>query len=173
MNTREISLATIIAALYVALVIVLAPVSFGPIQLRLADCLIPLAALLGWPAIAGVSLGAFLGNAYYFLGPIDVVFGAIANFIAAVIIFRLRYKLLMACIAGSTAIGLIVGGYLWTYFPPPNVGMAMPAWLAMIVSITLSSLVAVAVIGYLVVRALASSSLKGLLQSRGIRTYIN
>ena len=85
METREITLAAVIAALYAALVIVLAPISFGPIQLRVADCLIPLAALLGTPAIIGVSLGAFIGNAYFmqFTGPIDVIFGALANLVAA------------------------------------------------------------------------------------------
>ncbi len=121
METREITLAAVIAALYAALVIVLAPISFGPIQLRVADCLIPLAALLGMPAVVGVSLGAFIGNAYFmqFTGPIDVIFGALANLVAGWLIFRMRRTLLQACLAGSAVIGVIVGGYLWIYFPPP------------------------------------------------------
>lgn len=48
-----------VAALYAALMMVLAPVSFGPIQLRVADCLIPLSAILGWPVNLGVSFDAF------------------------------------------------------------------------------------------------------------------
>ncbi|MFB0558802.1 MAG: QueT transporter family protein [Candidatus Bathyarchaeia archaeon] len=175
MNTREISLASVVAALYAALVIFLAPISFGPVQLRVADCLIPLAALVGWPAVAGVSLGAFLGNAYFvsFTGPIDVVFGAVANLIAATLIFRLRHRLLPACVAGSVAVGVIVGGYLWIYFPPPPImGLNMPVWLAMIASITLSSVVAVSGIGYLLVKALSASGLREILESRGLKTYI-
>ena len=173
-DTKEISLAAVIAALYAALVIVLAPVSFGPIQLRIADCLIPLAAVLGWPAVLGVSLGAFIGNAYFihFTGPIDVVFGALANLVAAAMIFRLRRRLLPACVAGSFAIGIVVGGYLWIYFPPPDImGLSLPIWLAMMVSITLSSLVAVAGVGYLLVRALSSSGFREILESRGLKTY--
>lgn len=173
MNVREISLSAVLAALYAALVIVLAPISFGPVQLRVADCLIPLAAMLGWPAVFGVSLGAFVGNAYFFLGPMDVVFGAIANLVAATIIFKLRRRLLPACTAGSIAIGTIVGGYLWIYFPPPDImGLNLPVWGAMMASITISSIIAIAGIGHLLVRTLAASGFVEVLESRGLRTYL-
>ena len=82
MKTKEISLIAVIAALYATMVIVLAPMSFGPVQLRFADVLIPLAAILGLPAVYGVALGAFVANAYWFMSPIDVVFGALANLVA-------------------------------------------------------------------------------------------
>ena len=174
METREITLAAVIAALYAALVIVLAPISFGPVQLRVADCLLPLAAAFGWPAVVGVSLGAFIGNAYFmqFTGPVDVVFGALANLVAGYLIFRLRGMLLMACLAGSVAVGVIVGGYLWIYFPPPDIlGLSLPVWAGMMASITLSSFVAVAVIGYTLLRALRASGFLEMLESRGLRTY--
>jgi uncharacterized membrane protein len=166
----------VIAALYAALVIVLAPVSFGAIQLRVADCLIPLAAMLGWPAVFGVSRGALIGNAYFmhFTGIIDVVFGALANLVAAAVVFQFRRRLLPACVAGSFAIGVIVGGYLWIYFPPPDImGLNLPVWLAMMVSIGLSSLIAVTVIGYLLVGALRASGVKEILESQGLRTYLD
>jgi uncharacterized membrane protein len=169
METREITLAAVIAALYAAIVIILAPISFGPIQLRVADCLIPLAALLGWPAIIGVSLGALIGNAYFFLGAIDVVLGALANLLAAAIIYRFKERLLPACLAGSLIIGLIVGGYLWIYFPPPSIGgLVLPVWLAMMVSIALSSAIAVSILGYLLVKALETSEFVEILRSRGL-----
>ncbi len=174
MESREITLASVIAALYAALVIVLAPISFGPLQLRVADCLLPLAAPFGWPAVVGVSLGAFIGNAYFmqFTGPIDVVFGAIANLVAGYLIFRLRRAILRACLAGSLAVGVIVGGYLWIYFPPPDIlGLSLPVWAGMITSITISSVVAVAVIGYTLVQALRASGFLEMLESRGLRTY--
>ena len=172
MNLREVSLTAVVAALYAALVIVLTPVSYGPIQLRVADCLIPLAALLGWPAVFGVSLGALVGNAYYFLGPLDVVLGPLANLLAAAFIYRLRARLLPACIAGSFVVGSVVGSYLWVFFPPPDVGFGLPVWAGMMVSLTLSSLVAVAVMGYTLVTALRSSGLSRLLEARGVRTFL-
>lgn len=161
MNSRELSITAIIAALYAALVIVFAPISFGPIQLRVADCLIPLSALIGIPAVAGVGLGALIGNMYWFLSPIDVFFGPIANLLAGYIILKLRNRLFLGCIAASFIIGGTVGGYLWMFFPPPSIlGVNLPVWFAMIISITLSSLVAVAGIGYLLLQALKRTNLR-------------
>ncbi len=169
MRIVDISLAAILAALYATLVIVLAPISFGPVQLRVADCLIPLAALLGWPAAVGVSLGALIGNLYFFLGPMDVIFGALANLLAGMLIWKMKRNLLVACAAASLVIGVVVGGYLWLFFPPPDIfGFSLPIWLAMMVSISLSSLIAVSVLGYGLVRSLEASGLKKLLESRGI-----
>ena len=37
--------------------------------------------------------------------------------IAATIIFMLRNRQFLACVLGSLPIGIIVGGYLWTFFP--------------------------------------------------------
>ena len=158
MKTKEISLIAVIAALYAAMVIVLAPISFGPVQLRLADVLIPLAAILGLPVVYGVTLGAFVANAYWFMSPIDVVFGALANLVAGYIIYRYKDNLVQASAIASVVIGIMVGGYLWMFFPPPSIlGLQLPAWLGMIISISLSSLVAVAFLGVALVKLLQQS----------------
>jgi uncharacterized membrane protein len=172
-KTSEITLAIVFSSLYAVLLVALAPISYGPIQLRVADCLIPLAALFGWPVISGVTIGCFLGNAYYWLGPQDVVFGTIANLIAATIIFVLRNRQFVACVLGSFPIGIIVGGYLWIFFTPPEIfGLELPVWGAMIASITISTLIAVAGIGYLILKALSSSSVSMALKSYGVKVYI-
>jgi uncharacterized membrane protein len=173
MKTSEISLAIILTSLYAVLVIVLAPISFGPIQLRVADCLIPLAALFGLPAIIGVSAGCFIGNAYMWLGPQDVILGTVANLVGATIIYALRKRQLLACVAGSLPIGVIVGGYLWFFFgfEAEFFGLQIPVWGAMIGSITISTLVAVAGIGYLVLLALSRSGITDTLKSRGLKVY--
>lgn len=154
MESRELALTAVFSALYAVLVVTLAPISFGPVQLRVADCLIPLAAVFGWPVIVGISTGCFIGNAYYWLGVHDVVLGPVANLVAATIIFLLRKRPFLACVVGSLPIGIIVGGYLWIFFPPPDVLGFLPVWAAMVVSITVSSLIAVAGIGYAVLKVL-------------------
>jgi biotin transporter BioY len=171
MDTRDLSLSAIFAGLYAILVVVLAPISFGPVQLRVADCLIPLAALFGWPVVAGVTVGCFLGNAYYWLGPYDVVFGPVANLIAASVILLLRKRRLLACVVGALPIGVIVGGgYLWLFFPPPDIfGLNLPTWAAMMISITISSLIATAVIGYSLLTILSRQSIVEPLKSRGLK----
>jgi len=161
MDTKEISLAAIIAAIYASLVILMAPISFGPIQMRLADCLIPLAALFGMPAIFGLGLGAFIAKAYWFLSPIDIVLGSIANIIAGYIMFKLKKREFLGCVLASLVVGVIVGGYLWLFFPPPDIfGLNLPVWLAMIVSITLSSLITIAGIGYILLGILKKYNLE-------------
>ncbi len=173
MRTSELSLTVVFASLYAILVVALAPISFGPVQLRVADCLIPLAALFGWPVIAGVTVGCFMGNAYFWLGPYDIIFGPIANLVAATIIFLLRKRQFPACVVGSLPIGLVVGSYLWVFFPPPDIfGLNMPIWSAMIVSITISTLIAMAVIGYAILKALSRPNIINPLRSYGLKVYV-
>jgi uncharacterized membrane protein len=158
MNTKKLSLTAIIAALYATIVILLAPISYGPIQLRIADALIPLAALLGLPAVYGVTVGALIANTYWLLSPIDVVLGAIANLVAGYLIYRYKSQIVLASLAASVVIGLIVGGYLWLFFPPPNIiGLQIPAWLGMMISITLSSIIAITFMGLTLLKLLESS----------------
>lgn len=146
------------------------PTIYGPIQLRVADCLIALAALLGYSVIIGVTVGCFLTNTYYFIGPQDVLFGPVANLIAASVVFALRRHRLAACVAGAFPVGIIVGGYLWIFFPPPEVLNVLPVWAGMMVSITISSLVSVGVIGYLLISVLSRPGVIEPLRSRGLKT---
>jgi len=173
LDVREISLTAISAALYAVLLILLAQISFGPIQLRIADCIIPLAALFGWPWIWGVTLGCFIGNliggmmVFGFLNPTDIILGSIANLIAAYTIFRLRDHRLIGCILGSIIIGVIVGGYLWLFVPAPDIGLAyLPVWAAMIISITGSSLIAIAIIGYVLLLTMSRLGISEIARSR-------
>lgn len=175
-DSRDLTSTAIFAALYVVinileLFVVGSPVfTYGPIQLRVADALIALAALFGWPVIGGVTLGCFVTNAYYFLGAPDVILGPVANLVAALIVMLLRKHKLFACVVGALPIGVIVGGYLWMFFPPPDIFGALPAWAGMIISITVSSLIAVAVIGYILLSTLSRPQVLVPLKSRGLKT---
>ena len=176
LDSRDLTLTAVFAALYAVINIVQTisvgnPTIYGPIQLRVADFMIALAALFGWPIIGGVTLGCFLTNAYYFIGAPDVILGPIANLIAACLVLFLRKRRLLACVVGALPIGFIVGGYLWLVFgfQPPEVLSALPAWAAMIVSITISSLIAVAVIGYTLLSVLSRPGIIEPLKSRGLK----
>jgi len=174
LDSRDVALTAIFAALYVIvnvlqMVSVGNPTVYGPVQLRVADCLIALAALLGYPVIGGVTAGCFLTNAYYFIGVQDVLFGPIANFIAAIIVFQFRKHRFMACVAGALPIGFVVGGYLWIFFPPPEILGTLPVWAGMIASITISSLIAIAIIGYLLLSVLSKPNILEPLKSHGLK----
>ena len=126
MKARFISLSALFTALYAVGVIVLAPISFGVIQCRVADALIALSTVFGWPVIIGVTLGCIAANLYGGLGLVDVVGGSLANFLAAwlgyIIAKRFgttRKTLFIATLTQSATIGLVVGGYLWILFNLP------------------------------------------------------
>ena len=173
MKTNEVSLTIVFTSLYAVLVIALGTMGQGPVQLRVADCLIPLAVLFGWPVIVGVTAGCFVGNSFVWLGTEDVVFGTIANLIAATIVFLLRKRQLLACTVGSLPIGFIVGSYLWLFFDfqVDIFGLLIPSWAAMIASVTLSTLIVMSGIGYAILKALSGSSFIQVFKSWGIKVY--
>jgi uncharacterized membrane protein len=175
-DSRDLILSSVFAALYVTMNVVQSvtignPTIYGPIQLRLADCLIPLAALLGVPVVGGVTVGCFLSNAIYFLAPQDVVFGPIANLVAATVVFLMRRHRFLASVLGAFPIGLIVGGYLWAIpgMQAPQVLAVLPVWVAMMVSITTSSLIVMAGVGYSLLLVISRKGVIEPLKSRGLR----
>jgi uncharacterized membrane protein len=176
MDARDIGLTAIFTTLYVVVNVIQMTAAggytiYGSVQLRIADCLIALSALLGWPVVIGVTFGCLLTNAYYFLGPVDVILGPTANFIAASLILLLHKRQLLACVIGALPVGFIVGGYLWIFpfIPIPTVLQYLPAWIAMITLITASSLIAIAVIGYALLRFMSRPTIIEPLKSRGLK----
>ena len=73
----------IIAAIYAVLCLVTQPISFGPIQLRVAEALTLLPFLFP-EAVWGVTLGCLIANIFGSGFIIDIVFGTLATFLAAI-----------------------------------------------------------------------------------------
>jgi len=79
----------VIAAVYVALVLVLSFISFGPFQVRVAEALAILP-VFGPVAVWGIGLGCFIANLASPYGALDTVVGTLASVIAAILTYRLR-----------------------------------------------------------------------------------
>jgi uncharacterized membrane protein len=80
--------------MYVVLGVVFSPVSYGLINLRVANVLVGLVPLLGWPAIIGQTLGVFITNQPALgdpLGPIDLI-NVLPTFVFTWVVWRLRKK---------------------------------------------------------------------------------
>lgn len=77
-----------VAALYTVLCLVLAPISFGAIQVRLAEalCLLP---IFGGEYILALTLGCFLSNLLVTGFP-DILFGTLATLLACLVTYALR-----------------------------------------------------------------------------------
>ena len=135
----------VFAALYAVGVIVLAPISFGIWQVRLADALLPLAIIFGWPCALGLSLGCLVANVYGGLGIIDILGGSFANIVACSLAWRIGrgtsiYKRFLATIAITLTVTIIVGGYLTLLFAvPPEFGL---------VGVFVGEIIAVNIIGF-------------------------
>ena len=82
-KTRKLVVSALIAAIYAALTLGLAPISYGPIQARLSEVMVLLAFIDPF-YIWGLTLGCFIANG---LGPdaaYNIVFGVPATFISVV-----------------------------------------------------------------------------------------
>ena len=78
-----------IAALYVVLTLLFAPISFGEMQVRVAEALTILP-LFTPAAVPGLFLGCLLANILGGAIVYDVIFGSLATLIGAVLGYRLR-----------------------------------------------------------------------------------
>ena len=88
-KTRLMTESALIAAVYVALVLLFKPISFGAIQFRIAEalCILPFFSL---SAVPGLALGCLLGNFFSGAAMPDVVFGTLATLLAAILSYKLR-----------------------------------------------------------------------------------
>jgi uncharacterized membrane protein len=153
-NSRGVALAAVLAALYSGYVFYFAVTSFGPLQVRVVDALLPLSVLFGLPAIVGVTIGGFIGNLLGSpFGLVDYVGGPTANFIAASLawtITRRKFKgaWLSAIIIEIIAVTVIVGSYLVALASPPGV----PLWVGW-VEFAGSEIVEIGILGYPLLKA--------------------
>jgi len=89
--------ASAIAAIYVVLTMMFAPIAFGPVQFRIAEALCILPCFTS-AAVPGVVIGCFLANLLCGAAAMDVVFGTVATLIGAVGSYALRKTRWAVCI---------------------------------------------------------------------------
>ncbi len=171
MKAMDLALAAVIASTYALLVYLLPFISFLVFQVRVADALLPLSILLGWPAVVGVTLGCAVANLMApwgipFLVAVDACLGSMANFVASYVAMRIgnisklespvRFQL--ACIIANLIVTFIVGSYVpllvnWAF------GEIIPIWIGWS-GVFLGELVAINILGYSLVLALQRLKIK-------------
>jgi len=167
-KSTAVTLTAAFGALYAVGVVVLAPVSFQVFQVRVADALLPLSILFGWPAILGLALGTFVANLFGGLGPVDIVGGFLANLLAGYVAWRIalnrgRWRVVIAVGLQVLVVTLIVGTYLSYLFAIPlQIG-----WLG----VMLGSIVAIGFLGSLLLFALSDDRIASILGRYGVTVY--
>lgn len=106
-RTEQLAQGAVIAALYVALTMLFAPVSFGAVQVRIAEVLTILP-LFTPAAIPGLFIGCVIANLLGGAIVWDVLFGSLATLIGAALGYRLRFNRWLVPIPAILANTLII-----------------------------------------------------------------
>jgi uncharacterized membrane protein len=180
-RSRNLTLAAVFGALYAALVVVFAPVSNLPIQVRVADALMPLAILFGWPVILGLGIGTVVGNfaADSITGfpsgsiPLDIVGGSLVNLLAGFLAWKIglqSWKVrswnaswIIATLVETALVSAVVGGYLSIVFPQL---LALS-----ILGILVGEVVAINIGGFVLLNIIGRARYLDLFRSWGIKIY--
>ena len=180
-RSRNLALAAVFGALYAALVIGFAPISNLPIQVRVADALMPLAILFGWPVILGLGIGTVVGNfaADSLTGfpsasiGLDIVGGSLVNLLAGLLAWKIGQQnwrvrnwnasWFIATLVQTALISVVVGGYLSIVF-------AIPLVLS-ILGILAGEIVAINIGGFVLLNIIGTSRSLELLRSWGLQIY--
>jgi len=180
-RSRNLALTAVFGALYAALVIGFAPISNLPIQVRVADVLMPLAILFGWPVILGLGIGTVVGNfaADSLTGfpsasiGLDIVGGSLVNLLAGFLAWKIGQRSLrirnwnaswfIATLIETALISVVVGGYLSVVFSIPLV--------LQFLLILAGEIVAINVGGFVLLNIIAASRSLELFRSWGLQIY--
>ena len=143
--TSKLVKVALVAAIYAVLTIILAPISYGPIQFRLSEILV-LLAFIDPMHIIGLTLGCFLSNIFGGYGLMDIVFGTLATFLSvSAISLTAKYikskniSLIISSLWPTIFNGIIVGWVL-------SVTVELPLFLTML-QVGIGEFVVVTIIG--------------------------
>lgn len=136
-----------IAAIYVVLTMVFAPISFGPIQFRISEilCILP---YFTPAAVPGVFIGCLISNLLCGAAPLDVVFGSLATLIGAMGSYALRENKWMVCVPPIVSNTLIIPWVLRFAYGAPDMVLFM------MLTVGIGEILAIGVLGNLLLLTL-------------------
>ncbi len=121
---QKLCRAAVVGALYAAVTLLLAPISYGNIQCRVSEAL----CILPWffpETTWGLFVGCILANLLGGNGPLDVVFGSLATLFACLVTARIRPRSL-ALLPPVIVNGVMVGAMLAYVITPESFWASFP-----------------------------------------------
>ncbi len=167
-QAKKIAFVAMYAALYAALVVVLGAISYGPVNLRIADAMLAVVPLIGFAGVLGHTLGVFVANIFSTVGVIDLL-NTIPSFVMSFVVYYVYkrtqndYSILATCIAYSLVLGTTVGWMLSAVYGLPL--------LATIVYVMIGNIIVTTVIGWPIFKILKKAGVFRWFQDQ--RTYVN
>ncbi len=112
------------AALYAVLTIGLAPLSYGPVQVRVSEFM-TLLAYYDRRFVPGLTVGCFLANIGSPFGLPDMIIGTLATFIG-LYLMRFCHSALLASLMPVLSNGILIGAELWALAQlPPGISVGL------------------------------------------------
>ena len=145
-DPKTLTRAAVIAALYAALTLLLAPISYGAMQVRVSEGLTLLPVLFPEAAPA-LFVGCLLANLLGGSALPDIVLGSLTTLVAALLTRRLRGNRLLAALPPVVLNGLVVGALVHLLYTPE-----IPMALCMLY-VAVGEAIACYVVGFLVLAA--------------------
>ncbi len=142
--------AALIGTIYIVLIYIFQPISFGPIQFRAAEALTVLPVIFP-EAVLGLFVGVLLSNLLFGLGLWDIIGGSLVTLLAAYITYRYRHSWI-AYASPVVFNAFLISIYLHFIY-------AQPYWLV-VASIGISEAVVVILLGIPLVKLLKSTIAK-------------
>lgn len=142
--------AAMIAAVYIVLTMMFAPIGFGPVQFRVSEalCVLP---YFTPAAVPGLYVGCLLSNLFCGAPLFDVVFGSLATLIGASGSYALRHRRWLVCLPPILSNTLMIPWVLrYAYGSPELIPISM-------VTVGIGEILAVGVVGNLLLAALSRS----------------
>ena len=151
-HVKSLARAGMIAAIYAALTLIFAPISFNAVQFRISEAMTVLPILLP-EAVPGLAVGCLVANILGGAALTDVIGGTLATLIAAILTRTLRKKPVLAMASPVVINGLIVGPLVYFCYEYQSV-FSLGALGFTVFTVALGEAVVVAVLGTLLIKAL-------------------
>lgn len=122
MKSKMMVQGAVIAAIYAVLTLLLMPISYGVMQVRVAEalCILP---VFTPAAVPGLFVGCFIANVLGPNGIVDTVLGSLATLGGAFLTYKLRSRFGLALLPPVIINGLVIGTMLFYVYVVP-----LPLW---------------------------------------------
>ena len=151
-HVKSLARAGMIAAIYAALTLIFAPISFNAVQFRISEAMTVLPILLP-EAVPGLAVGCLVANILGGAALPDVIGGTLATLIAAILTRTLRKKPVLAMASPVVINGLIVGPLVYFCYEYQSV-FSLGALGFTVFTVALGEAVACCVLGVILMKAL-------------------
>lgn len=115
---EKIAFSSLIASIYTICTVLLAPISYGAVQVRVSEALTILPYFSAYP-IGGLFIGCLISNLIGGNGLLDIIFGSLATLVAGILTYiigrsNLKYKKYI-CPLPPVVINAVVVGFVLNY----------------------------------------------------------